>query len=319
VPRDYVGIAAQYVADVLRGRIVAGQWVTKACRRFVRMRSKSDIVILDTSNIIIRPGHGNTRAYTYSPTHVQDVCAFVERLPHVEGKWTSATITLQPWQVFILAAVYGFRRPDGDRLTTTTFFEVGRKSAKSTLVAAAGLYHLLREGEPGAQVVCGASTGNQARIVFSIMQRMVRRSAWLREEGLQVWANAITYEALGSNCKPINAKSSTQDGLSPSFISLDESHAQTFELHDVLKSAQGARRHAALWAPTTAGYSLTSVGFALRSQAMKILDGIIESDHTFCVLYESRRGRRLARRGDLEQGAADDWHHADARLRAPLP
>ena len=106
---------------------------------------------------------------------------------------------------------------DGSRLVTTVFFEVGRKSAKSTLVAGAALYHLVREREPGAQVVCGASTGNQARIVFSIMQRMVRRSSWLREKGLQVWANAITFEAIGSNAKPINAKSSTQDGLNPSF------------------------------------------------------------------------------------------------------
>ena len=62
----------------------------------------------------------------------------------------------------------------------------------------------------------------------------------------------------GGYAKPINAKSSTQDGLNPSFISLDESHAQNFELHDVLKSAQGARAMPMLMAPTTAGYSLTS-------------------------------------------------------------
>ena len=41
--------------------------------------------------------------------------------------------------------------------------------------------------------------------------------------------------------KPINAKASTQDGLNPSCIVLDESHAQNFALHDVLKSGQGAR------------------------------------------------------------------------------
>jgi phage terminase large subunit-like protein len=270
--RDYPTIADDYVAAVLAGRIVAGQWVTKACRRFVRMRERANVA--------------HVQHFMYSPAYVQDVCAFVERLPHVEGKWTTATIVLQPWQVFILAAVYGFRRPNGDRLVTTVFFEVGRKSAKSTLVAAAGLYHLACEHEPGAQVVCAATSGNQARIVFAIASRMVKRSAWLRELGFKAWANAITVDPDGGTMRPINAKSSTQDGLSPSFISLDESHAQTFELHDVLKSAQGARSNAALWAPTTAGYSLTSVGFALRSQAMKILDGVIESDHTFCILYE---------------------------------
>lgn len=143
-------------------------------------------------------------------------------------------------------------------------------------------------------MICGASTGSQARIVFGIMQKMVRRSAWLRGLGLQAYANAVTHAASGGSAKPINAKSSTQDGLNPSFISLDESHAQSFELRDVLVSAMGARPDAAIWCPTTAGYDLTSVGFALRSTAIKILDGVIESDHTFVVLYE------------LDEG--DDWH-----------
>jgi phage terminase large subunit-like protein len=266
--RKFTAIADRYVADVLKGAIVACRWTKLACERFRRMRSD------------LNPN------YTWSTAHVQDVCVFIEQLPHVEGRWHSPTIHLEPVQVFILAACYGFRKADGYRLVTTTFFEVGRKSAKSTLVAAAALYHLAVENEPGASVICGASTGNQSRIVFSIMQRMVKRSPWLRELGFIAYANAITFGATGGYAKPINSKSSTQDGLSPSFISLDESHAQTFELHDVLKSAQGARPDAMLWAPTTAGYSLTSVGYALRSTAMKILDGVLDADHVFCVLYE---------------------------------
>jgi phage terminase large subunit-like protein len=270
--RDYVSVADAYVDDVLAGRIVACGWLVKACQRYIRMRNS--------------PSSGG---FSFSETHANDVCRFVERLPHVEGRWGSETITLQPWQVWILVACYGFRRLDGRRLVTKVYFQVARKSAKSTIVAACALYHLLREQEVGGQVICGATTGAQARIVFSVMQRMVKRAAWLREAGLRVWANAITNEGdsgIGGHAKPINAKSSTQDGLNPSFISLDESHAQDFELHDVLVSALGARSDAPLWMPTTAGYSLTSVGYAMRQTAIKILDGIIESDHTFVALYE---------------------------------
>ena len=276
--RDFAAVALSYVADVLAGRITAGTWTRKACARFDRMRQESE----KTTAV----------GFSWSPERVQDVCTFIEKLPHVEGRWSSATIHLEPWQIWILAACYGFRRADRARLVTSVFFQVGRKSAKSTLVAAAALYHLAVENEPGAQVVCGASTGNQARLVFGIMQRMVRRSPWLRELGFISYANAVVFRD-ESNAKPINAKSSTQDGLNPSFISLDESHAQTFELHDVLKSAQGARTNPAMWAPTTAGYNLVSVGYALRSTAQKILDGVLESPHTFAVLYE------------LDE--ADDW------------
>jgi phage terminase large subunit-like protein len=278
-PRNFVQIADTYAHDAIHGRSTVCSWVRKAAQRFDAMRRRADD--LDSP-------------FTFSAEHANDVCQFVERLPHVEGRWGSETITLQPWQVFILVACYGFRRKvDGRRLVTTVFFQVARKSAKSTLVAAVALYHLVVEQEPGAQVVCGASTGQQARIVFGIMQRMVRRSLWLREQGVAVFANSLTFDETGGYAKPINSKSSTQDGLNPSFISLDESHAQTFELRDVLVSAMGARVDGMIWCPTTAGYDLTSVGYALRSTAMKILDGVITSDHTFVVLYE------------LDE--ADDW------------
>ena len=61
---------------------------------------------------------------------------------------------------------------------------MGRKGAKSTLMAAIALYHLLEEGEPGPQVICGATTGDQARIVFTIAAKMVRAAPWLRARGV---------------------------------------------------------------------------------------------------------------------------------------
>ena len=71
---------------------MAGQWTKKACPQ-------------------VRPDATRTSETSkWSPEHVQDVCSFIERLPHVEGRWTTATIQLQPWQVFILAACYGFRQ-----------------------------------------------------------------------------------------------------------------------------------------------------------------------------------------------------------------
>ena len=65
------------------------RWTKLACERFQRMRGCSDVA---------------TGGYTWSPDHVQAVCTFIEQLPHVEGRWSSSTLHLEPWQVFILAA-----------------------------------------------------------------------------------------------------------------------------------------------------------------------------------------------------------------------
>jgi phage terminase large subunit-like protein len=275
-PRAYVAIAERYAAAVTAGTITAGQWVTLACARHARDKARASA--------------DRRCPFIWSPSHARAACAFLERLPHVEGDWSSATLRLQPWQCFLIASLFGWRQraqPERRRFTTV-YLEVGRKNAKSTIMAGIALYHLLHEQERGAQVVCGATTGSQARIAFGIAQRMVQRSPALREAGLQAFANAIITG--DGTMKPVNAKASTQDGLNPSCIILDESHAQTFALHDVLKSAQGARRNPLLLCPTTAGYDLLSVGYALRTTVTKVLQQIFEADHVLGLIYTIDEG-----------------------------
>ena len=287
--RDYVGVAhRRYVADVLSGASVASVWVQLACERHDRD--------------MVRAATDPAWPYVWSPDHAAEACAFLEQCPHVEGKWNTPHIQLEPCQVFWVASLFGWRhRADVSLRRFTTFYlELGRKGAKSTLMAAIAFFHLLKEGEPGASVVCGATTGTQARIVFGIMQRMVRASPWLRGQGVEALANAIV--TVDGTAKPINAKASTQDGLNPSCIVLDESHAQKFGLHDVLKSAQGARPNPLLLAPTTAGYDLLSVGYALRTHLTKVLQQVFTADHLFGVIYT------------LDE--ADDWRSEAVWIKA---
>lgn len=282
--RDYVGIANQYAADVLSGQIVACVWVKLACERQAR-----DLRQVDWP-------------FVWSESHAVDACHFIEQLPHVEGKWATPTITLEPAQVFLVTCLFGWRHRDDLTLRrfTVLYWELGRKGAKSTLMAAIALFHMKHELEIGASVVLGATTGSQARVVFGIMQRMVQKSPWLRAQGFEAMANSIMTD--DGTAKPINAKASTQDGLNPSCIVLDESHAQDFGLHDVLKSAQGARQNPLLLAPTTAGYDLLSVGYALRTTLTKVLQQIFDADHFLGLIYT------------LDDG--DDWRDERAWIKA---
>lgn len=269
--KPFMATCRGYVEAVVAGRVVANRWVQLACARHLRdmARARTDPAC----------------PFVWSPPHAIKACAFLETLPHTEGKWATTTIVLEPWQLFLVASLFGWRKRAGRgrRRFTTLYLEVGRKNAKSTLMAGIALFHMLHEHELGASVVCGATTGSQARIAFGIAQRMVQRSPALRLAGLQAFANAIV--TADGTMKPVNAKASTQDGLNPSAIILDESHAQKFGLHDVLKSAQGARLNPLLLCPTTAGYDLLSVGYALRSTLTKVLQQVFDADHVFGLIY----------------------------------
>jgi phage terminase large subunit-like protein len=278
----------KYMADVQGGAIVACAFVRLAVER-----QRRDLA---------RAASDPTWPYVWSQKDATAACAFIEQLPHVEGRWSTPTITLEPFQVFVVSLLFGWRhRSDPSRRRfTTLYFEVARKAAKSTLMAAIGFYHLLKEDEPGASVVCGATTGQQARVVFGIMQRMARRSAFLRDNGVQVFANAILVS--DGTARPVNSKASTLDGLNPSCIVLDESHAQDFGLHDVLKSAQGARWNPLLLCPTTAGYDLLSVGYTMRGQVAKVLERVFDADHLLGIIYTL--------------DALDDWRDPSVWVKA---
>ena len=64
--------------------------------------------------------------FTWSPAHVQDVCAFIEQLPHVEGRWATPTIHARSrGRCSSSPRSTASARPDGGRLVTTVFFQVG--------------------------------------------------------------------------------------------------------------------------------------------------------------------------------------------------
>lgn len=196
---------------------------------------------------------------------------------------------MHPSHVFFVVNLFGFRDLDGNRRFTAALFAVARKNAKSTLAAAIMLYCLCFENEIGAQVISAATTGSQARIVFNVAKRMAEKAGdgdLLDEFGLDIFASAIVRHEIGANFKPINSKASTQDGLNPSHVSLDEIHAhKNHDLINVIRSAAGARKSPLWLYTTTEGYESPGPWPEERNFAESLLQGSVEADHYLAVIY----------------------------------
>lgn len=272
--RDYVAVANTFAREALADADGAknGKWVRLAASRYVKDRKRAA---------------EKRGPFKFSPTRVREACKFIEQLPHVEGKWQTATIVLHPAHVFFLVNLFGFRSLDGTRRFTSALFAVARKNAKSTLAAAILLYCLCYEPEPGPQVITAATTGDQARIIFNIARRMVEQTPDLREAfNLEVFASSIVNWQVGGNFRPINAHASTQDGLNPSHVALDEIHAhKNHDLLNVLQSASGARLNALWLYTTTEGYETPGPWPELRHYAQQVLSGLIEAEHFFPLIF----------------------------------
>lgn len=225
----------------------------------------------------------------------------------MEGRWETPEIRLHPSHVWFVVQLFGFRKPDGTRRFTSALFAVARKNAKSTLSAAILLYCECCEEEEGAQVISAATTGSQARIIFNVAKRMAEKKADLREAyGLECWANAISRVETGATFKPINAKASTQDGLNPSHVGLDEIHAhKTPDLLNVLQSAAGARRNPLWLFTTTEGYANPGPWSEIRQFATQLLEGVFgdAADHFLAIFFAVDKDD-----GDFDEKA---WHKAN--------
>jgi phage terminase large subunit-like protein len=280
VPTKYLDIAKAYAleakADKKRKRF--GKWVKLACERFLADLKRAGKKDCD---------------FTFVEWHAWDVCDFIEKLPHIEGVWknpdgsSQTKIVLHPAHIFFLVNLFGFRKRDGTRRFTSALFAVARKNAKSTLAAGILLYCLCCENEPGPQVISAATTGSQARIIFNVAKAMVDKLVELRDAfTLDAFANAIVRYEVSGNLRPINAKASTQDGLNPSHVALDEIHAhKNHDLLNVITSAAGARSNPLFLYTTTEGYENAGPWGETRYFARQVLERIIEADHFLALLY----------------------------------
>lgn len=271
-----LAFAGEAVADK-KGKVHC-KWVRLAAKRFL-----ADI----------RRAKRRDCPFYFSAWHADDVCDFIEKLPHVQGSWDDPTLVLEPAQIFILANVFGFRRKSDDRRRyTRAYIEMARKNAKSTLTAGIALYCLTCEGEMGPDIVVGATTGAQAEKVFKPAKLMVEKTGALREAfALRPWARSITCADNGGSIQPINSKSSTQDGWNPYVGILDELHAHKDRgLFDVIRSAFGARKQPLMWMITTAGYDVRGVCFEQRVFLTRVLEGAVEADHYFGIIFTIDEG-----------------------------
>lgn len=89
-----VNAANQYARDVVRGKIVACQFVIQACQRHL-----DDLMAEKVSRFVTALTRTAERA-----------AKFIQLLPHTKGEWAfkRMPITLEPWQLFVICCAFGW-------------------------------------------------------------------------------------------------------------------------------------------------------------------------------------------------------------------
>lgn len=266
----------RFVKAVTSGRQPACKWVRLAVARHV-----ADLK---------RKGFD----YRFDPKKADRACAFIERLPHVKGEWAlpdpatghARKIVLEDWQCFFVCSVFGWvNRKTGLRRFRAADVFLPRKNTKSTLAASIGLYMLTDDGEPGAEVYCGAVSKAQAMEVFRPARQMCIAEPDLPDAfGIEVNVSSLVVPDTNARFEPVIGR--PRDGSSPHCGIIDEYHQHADSaLYQSMRTGMGARRQPLLLNISTAG---DNVAGPCREEWLiceKLLLGTFEDETHFALIF----------------------------------
>jgi len=227
--------------------------------------------------------------YTFDEAAAERVREFFSTfLRHTDGEFAGKPFDLLDWQYDdFIGPVFGWKRPDGRRRYSKAYVEIPKKNGKSTLLGGLGLYLLVADNEPGAQVYILASDRPQAGIIYRAASSMAQEQPALASRLLITDSQKIIgFPDTHSFLRALSADGYRQEGLNASAVLFDELHAQPDRrLYDTMKYAGRARRQPLHVDITTAGYDRHSICYEQHDYAEKVLANIIEDLNFLPVIY----------------------------------
>jgi phage terminase large subunit-like protein len=258
---------ARYCLDVLTGNIATGRLVFLAVERHVR-----DLT------------HAAARGLRYDDDAAAYVIEFFTKFLYVTQGDERHAFVPEPFQQFILASLFGWKDADGFRRFRTAYIETGKGSGKSPLVAGIGLYGLLADGEPEAEIYAAAVMKDQAKILFRDAENMRSLSPLLRRK-IAAHVNNLSVPATGSFFRPISSEKRGLDGKRVHIALLDEIHEHPSPVVvDKMRAGTKGRRQALIVMITNSGFDPETVCYTQHEYSRKIVEGIVESDSHFAYV-----------------------------------
>ncbi len=259
--------ATAYAEAVVAGKIVAGPHVRNACQRHIDDLSK-----------------GGDRGLRYDEEIAARALRFFElKLKLSEGQFEGKPFQAHPAQAFIIGSLFGWQKLSEDhgwvRRFRRAYVEQGKGNGKSPLAGGIGLYGLIADREPGAEIYAAGATKDQAGILFRDAIKMRGQSPYICEKtktsGGEGKEYNLAYLAKGSFFRPISREAKrTGSGPRPHMALCDEVHEHPDRgVMEMLERGFKFRRQPLLLMITNSGSDRNSICWEEHEHAVKVAAG----------------------------------------------
>jgi phage terminase large subunit-like protein len=228
---------------------------------------------------------------------------FPEFLRHHIGEFAGRPFELLPYQVKLLTRpLFGWKRStDNLRRFRKVFLFAPKGAGKSPWGSGTGLYLLLFDHEPAAEIFALASDKEQARTVHRDGQIMIEGAPDLADL-CEVLKDSIYVPSSRSTFKVLSADATGHHGWRPHAVIIDELQTQrNRDQLEVARRSMTKRRQPVLILMAHAGIDDESICFEEYSYAKGVVDGTLTDDSVLPVIFEATD--------------TDDWQSEDVWRR----
>jgi phage terminase large subunit-like protein len=242
------------------------------------------------------PEPRNAPGAAFDFARVDRVIASFKRLRHTKGRFAGQPFEPDTWQVaYTLAPIFGWVHPSPDtgdyvRIITTAWIELPRKNGKTTLASGIGIYLTGADGEAGAQIICAATSRDQADLAFSPMLQVVKGSPALRKH-FTTTKKKIIHNASGSTFESVANAADAQHGRDIHGGVIDEIHLhKNNDLIEAIETGTGSRMQPLVCSITTADSGRRHTPYDdRRTRIEKLVRGSLKDATTYGVIFAAEK------------------------------
>jgi phage terminase large subunit-like protein len=284
----YTDPGTQYCRDVLSGKILACRKIKQACQRHL-----TDLKRIGDSDF----------PYVYHQNLAYGAINFARMIPDVN---TKKLIEPLPFQKWIIAMIFGWRRIDRSARWNNALISMARANSKSQIASWLCSYDFFfSKPRYNKQILIGASSNDQASHLLAYVESNIeslmsseRQFHNEKAQKLQAFFHSLKNEiVLNDNCikwdkyytsvRKVSQDTKGLDTWHPTLACLDETHSVTRDdFVSKISSGMINNDESLLLQTSTAGLDPKVPLFHEYELASKILDGKIKMDDYFIAIYE---------------------------------
>lgn len=302
--KHYAQRAIQYAKDVVDRKIIIGEDVVNACRRFLEDLERDDL--------------------EFRPAQPDAACSIMEGLlVHRKGEAIDGTplmgkpFMLEDFEIFITYNLLGFwKTGTQERRFKEAFIMLARKNGKTSFIAGLSFAVSIIQRKSGSTVYVVAAALKQALESFNFLKFSLEYKGLAKKFDIHDnnFEHSIKYTFL-KNGKPdgtidiqiLASNPDAQDSFNCNFAIADEVAAYKKPgQYNRFKEAQSAYTNRLMIGITTAGDNINSFGYGRMEYAAKVASGQVKDDSLFSFVA----------RADVDEKGICDYTSAEQHMKA---